>query len=69
MTINKFMSAVDAAALIKDGDTVAVIGGGGGLVEASCLHEAVEKRFLASGRPRALPSSIRLASVTAKRAA
>ena len=54
MTINKFMSAEAAVALINDGDTVALIGGGGGLVEASCLHEAVEKRFLASGHPRDL---------------
>src|ERR1700752_1572487 len=48
------MSAEAAVALINDGDTVALIGGGGGLVEASCLHEAVERRFLASGRPRNL---------------
>ncbi len=54
MTINKFMSAEAAVALINDGDTVALIGGGGGLVEASCLHEAVEKRFLSSGHPRHL---------------
>ncbi|MGH6815497.1 MAG: acyl CoA:acetate/3-ketoacid CoA transferase, partial [Hyphomicrobiaceae bacterium] len=32
----------------------ALIGGGGGLVEASCLHEAVEKRFLATSHPRGL---------------
>jgi propionate CoA-transferase len=54
MTINKFVSAGDAAALVKDGDTVALIGGGGGLCEASCLHEAIEKRFLETQHPRAL---------------
>ncbi len=54
MSINKFMSAEAAVALINDGDTVALIGGGGGLVEASCLHEAVEKRFLATNHPRQL---------------
>jgi len=54
VTINKFMSADAAVALIEDGDTVALIGGGGGLVEASSLHEAVERRFLASGHPRDL---------------
>jgi propionate CoA-transferase len=54
VAINKFMSAEAAAGLIRDGDTVALIGGGGGLVEASCLHEAVEKRFLSSGHPRGL---------------
>ena len=54
MTINKFTTADEAVKLIKDGDTVALIGGGGGLVEASTLHEAVEKRFLATGHPRDL---------------
>lgn len=54
MPINKFMSAEDAVALIKDGDTVALPGGGGGLVEPSCLFAAVEKRFLSEGHPRNL---------------
>ncbi len=54
MAINKFMSAQDAVAMIRDGDTVCVIGGGGGLVEASCLFSAVEKRFLDSQHPRDL---------------
>jgi acyl CoA:acetate/3-ketoacid CoA transferase len=52
--IDKFMSADAAVAMIGDRDTVALIGGGGGLVEASCLHEAVERRFLANGHPRGL---------------
>jgi acyl CoA:acetate/3-ketoacid CoA transferase len=51
---NKFMTAEDAVALIADGDTVALIGGGGGLVEATCLHAAIEKRFLDTGHPRDL---------------
>jgi acyl CoA:acetate/3-ketoacid CoA transferase len=54
VSINKFVSAEAAVALIGDGDSVALIGGGGGLVEATCLHEAVEKRFLLSGHPRGL---------------
>jgi propionate CoA-transferase len=54
MAINKFMSAEAAVRLIADGDTVVLIGGGGGLVEASALHEAVEKRFLATQHPRDL---------------
>lgn len=54
MAINKFTTAAVAVGLIRDGDTVAIIGGGGGLVEASCLHEAVERRFLESGHPRNL---------------
>jgi len=52
--VNKLMSAEQAVALIKDGDTVGLIGGGGGLVEASCLFSAVEKRFLATGHPNNL---------------
>ena len=54
MPLNKFTSADNAVALIRDGDTVALIGGGGGLVEASCLFAAVEKRFLTTGHPRDL---------------
>lgn len=54
MTINKFMSAENAVSLIKDGATVSLIGGGGGLVEASCLFAAVEKRFLETGDPSGL---------------
>lgn len=48
------MSADEAVALIDDGQTVALIGGGGGLMEASHLFEAVERRFLSTGRPRDL---------------
>jgi acyl CoA:acetate/3-ketoacid CoA transferase len=54
MAMNKFTTADAAAALIRDGDTVGLIGGGGGLVEASCLFAAVERRFLGTGSPRAL---------------
>ncbi|NMG74694.1 acyl CoA:acetate/3-ketoacid CoA transferase [Aromatoleum diolicum] len=54
MAINKFMSAADAVALVKDGDTVGLIGGGGGLVEASCIFAALEKRFQESAQPRNL---------------
>jgi acyl CoA:acetate/3-ketoacid CoA transferase len=48
------MGAEDAVAMIGDGATVGLIGGGGGLVEASCLFRAVEARFLETGRPRDL---------------
>ncbi len=51
---SKFMSPAQAAALIRDGDTVGLMGGGGGLMEATCLFEAVQARFLASGAPRDL---------------
>lgn len=48
----RFLSADEAAALIDDDAVIGLVGGGGGLVEASSLHEAVERRFLASGHPR-----------------
>lgn len=51
---SKFVSADEAAGLIPDEATVALMGGGGGLMEATCLFQAVERRFLASGRPRGL---------------
>lgn len=52
--MQKFITADQAAALINDNDTVALVGGGGGLVEASALHAAVEARFLATAAPRNL---------------
>jgi propionate CoA-transferase len=54
MAINKFVTAQHAASLIQDGDTVALIGGGGGLCEATCLHAAIERCFLETGHPRRL---------------
>ena len=54
MQDDKFMSAAQAVALIRDGDTVGLMGGGGGLMEASCLFEAVQARFLATQQPRRL---------------
>jgi propionate CoA-transferase len=54
MARNKFMSADDAVGLIKDGDTVALIGGGGGLMEATHTFRAVSRRFLSTGFPRNL---------------
>jgi propionate CoA-transferase len=54
MSINKFVTAEQAVALIKDGDTIGLMGAGWGLVEPTCLHAAVEKRFLETGHPRDL---------------
>lgn len=51
---SKFMSAAQAAELIRDGDTVGLMGGGGGLMEATCLFEAVQARYLATQTPRKL---------------
>lgn len=51
---SKFVDAETAIGMIKDGDTVGLIGGGGGLVEASLLHQAVEDRFLRTKQPTGL---------------
>lgn len=51
---SKFFDIDQIAQMIPDGATVGLIGGGGGLVEASLLHEAVEKQFLGQGHPRDL---------------
>ena len=54
MMEDKFISADQVGQLLKDGDTVGLIGGGGGLVEATLLHHEVEKHFLATGEPNDL---------------
>ena len=54
MARTQFLSADEAAAMIADDAVVGLVGGGGGLVEASLLHEAVERRFLESGHPQNL---------------
>jgi acyl CoA:acetate/3-ketoacid CoA transferase len=51
---SKFIDADAAAALIRDSDTLALMGGGGGLMEATCLFQAVERRFKATQHPRGL---------------
>ncbi|GGD25253.1 acyl CoA:acetate/3-ketoacid CoA transferase [Sinisalibacter lacisalsi] len=51
---DKFMSAAEAVALVEDGATVSITGGGGGLCEAMLLQEEIEKRFLETGHPRRL---------------
>ncbi len=50
----QFLSAKEAIELIPDEATIGLIGGGGGLVEATLLHHHVEKRFLATGHPKKL---------------
>jgi acyl CoA:acetate/3-ketoacid CoA transferase len=49
-----FMSARDAAELLRDGDTVAVSGNGAGMVSAEAIFAAIEQRFLETGHPRDL---------------
>ena len=48
------MTAAEAAQLINDGDTVGLMGGGGGLMEATHMFEAVQLRFQTTGAPRNL---------------
>jgi len=50
----KVMTAAAAAALVKDGATIALTGSGGGLLEADAVFSALEERFFASGSPRDL---------------
>jgi propionate CoA-transferase len=54
MSNSKFVTATQAAELIRDGDTIGLMGGGGGLMEATCLFEAVQARFMATQQPRQL---------------
>ncbi len=51
---DKFMAAESAAALVGDGATVGLVGGGGGLLEADTVMAALEARFLAGAGPRDL---------------
>ena len=48
------LSADEAAALIQDGDTLAIEGSGGGLVEPDALIAALARRYRRTGRPRGL---------------
>ena len=50
----QFINANQAAGMIQDGSNVGLIGGGSGLVEATLLHEYIEKRFLDTGTPKEL---------------
>jgi propionate CoA-transferase len=54
MSVTVFSTAADAAARIKDGDTVAISGNGAGMISAEAIFAAVEERFLATGHPRGL---------------
>ena len=50
----RFVTPEEATALVPDGATVGLVGGGGGLMEPTLLHEHVEKRFLSTGKPNGL---------------
>ncbi len=51
---DKFIDAASAAALVRDGATVGLVGGGGGLLEADTVMAAIEARFLTGEGPRDL---------------
>ncbi len=50
----RFLSGAEAAALVGDGATVALLGNGGGVLEPKTLYRCVEERFLATGSPNGL---------------
>lgn len=51
---NKIVSAAEAAALIQDGQTVAIQGAGGGVAEPTAMLRAIGERYRATGHPRGL---------------
>jgi propionate CoA-transferase len=50
----RFLNAAEAAAPVRDGDTVAISGNGAGMVSAEAIFAALEQRFLDTGHPREL---------------
>ncbi len=54
MNRTKFLSAENAALLVRSGDTIAVSGNGAGMTAAEAILAALETRFLATGEPRDL---------------
>jgi propionate CoA-transferase len=50
------ITADEAAALVEDGDSILISGSGGGHSVPEALLAAVERRFLAEGRPRGITS-------------
>ncbi len=52
--MSKVVTREQAAALIKDGATVALSGSGGGVMEPYFFLEGLEKRFLEEGSPRGI---------------
>lgn len=47
----EFITAEQAAVLVPDGAHLAVLGSGGGVLEADLIYEALERRFLTHGSP------------------
>ena len=49
--MSKVMTADQAAALIKDGANVSIVGSGGGVMDPEFVFQAVERRFMNTGHP------------------
>lgn len=54
MALAQFLTAEAAAALIDDGQTIAISGNGAGMISAEAILAALERRFLGTGHPRDL---------------
>ena len=54
VSATKFLSAEQAALMVRNGDTVAVSGNGAGMTSAEAIFAAIEKRFLETGVPHGL---------------
>ncbi|HEY4355814.1 MAG TPA: CoA-transferase [Acidobacteriaceae bacterium] len=54
MRERKQVTAAAAAALVQDGDTVAISGNGAGMCSAEAIFAAIEARFLQTGHPNNL---------------
>ncbi len=50
----RFETPAEQAARVGDGDSIAVAGSGGGLIEPDAVLQAIEARFLTTGHPRSL---------------
>jgi len=51
MSMVELLDARSAAALVHDGDTVAISGNGAGMISAEAILAALEQRFLETGHP------------------
>src|SRR5574340_574614 len=54
MSKTMFLSADEAARMVRNGDTVTVSGNGAGMTSAEAIFAALERRFLETGEPRDL---------------
>lgn len=54
MSRTQFVSADAAAAMVRNGDVVAVSGNGAGMISAEAILAALERRFLTTGEPHDL---------------